>query len=310
MEEIGAGFKVVLGTLPQAHTCDNLLELPDYWDALCTKHGLPVDTHGEAAVAVVAELEACLHSRFQMAVNECDAYGLDEAADGAGLADRAFAMARPGAHAQRSGCEPSAGRSSAEDAFNAAVGRAPGMCSGCQVSTQAAQQQQQPQWARQHPSGARDDDDDDLMLETLLADTAHIGVEPDPPPATRRAAAAPQALAQPRPAASTTATSASSAAATAATQSLVTIEALEREVMGEATAEVVDLITELGGVDDLITELGVGSTLAESSSSARPRLTTTDLRPGPPALDRGDSKVTSSGVELDLDLELESLDLL
>lgn len=29
-----AEHKRMLGMLPQAHTCDNLLELPNYWEAL------------------------------------------------------------------------------------------------------------------------------------------------------------------------------------------------------------------------------------------------------------------------------------
>lgn len=29
-----AQHKAQLGTLPQAHTCDNLLELPNYWESL------------------------------------------------------------------------------------------------------------------------------------------------------------------------------------------------------------------------------------------------------------------------------------
>lgn len=34
-----AEHKAQLGMLPQAHTCDNLLELPNYWDALLQVRG-------------------------------------------------------------------------------------------------------------------------------------------------------------------------------------------------------------------------------------------------------------------------------
>jgi hypothetical protein len=73
---------LMLGMLPQAHTCDNLLELPNYWEALCEQRGVPPSTRGAEAATLIAELDDLIHCRMQTAVNECDVYGLDEAAGG------------------------------------------------------------------------------------------------------------------------------------------------------------------------------------------------------------------------------------
>jgi len=70
------------GILPQAHTCDNILELPNYWAALCARHKVaPADCKpGKAHEKLLAELRQLLHRQLTTAVFECDAYGLDEGA--------------------------------------------------------------------------------------------------------------------------------------------------------------------------------------------------------------------------------------
>lgn len=74
----GRRQNATLGMLPQAHTCDNLLELPNYWEALCESRGVPLTTRGAEATALIAELELLLQQRLTMAVHECDVYGLDD----------------------------------------------------------------------------------------------------------------------------------------------------------------------------------------------------------------------------------------
>lgn len=67
------------GMLPQAHTCANTLELPNYYAAVAMRRGesAQADT---ASPELEAELEAVLEDRFIMAIEGCDQYGLDELA--------------------------------------------------------------------------------------------------------------------------------------------------------------------------------------------------------------------------------------
>ncbi|KXZ53241.1 hypothetical protein GPECTOR_7g1135 [Gonium pectorale] len=80
--------KATLGMLPQAHTCDNLLELPNYWESLLAVRGV---RGGPAAIArgtttvtdgQLAELRAearrILDDRLEIAVSNFQGYGLDE----------------------------------------------------------------------------------------------------------------------------------------------------------------------------------------------------------------------------------------
>ncbi len=73
-----AEHKVQLGMLPQAHTCDNLLELPNYWHALRQVRG---HAAGQLDAGTQAALEAeCLRildDRLTLAIT-CSGYGLDE----------------------------------------------------------------------------------------------------------------------------------------------------------------------------------------------------------------------------------------
>jgi len=67
------------GKLPQAHTCDNILELPNYYAALRAKRGLPEG--GRADASLLRELRQVVQQRFETAVTECGSYGLDDGAE-------------------------------------------------------------------------------------------------------------------------------------------------------------------------------------------------------------------------------------
>lgn len=83
---IGAkDHKKTLGMLPQAHTCENILELPNYWQCMCALRG--VDEHGGGEdpaefAALKKELLKTVEARFRLAVENCDSYGLDDGVGG------------------------------------------------------------------------------------------------------------------------------------------------------------------------------------------------------------------------------------
>jgi len=72
----------MLGMLPQAHTCENILELPNYWEALLrTKFPQATDAtaiSGSEKSHLYAELKKVLEERLMLAVTSCNSYGLDE----------------------------------------------------------------------------------------------------------------------------------------------------------------------------------------------------------------------------------------
>ncbi|GIL74172.1 hypothetical protein Vretimale_4802 [Volvox reticuliferus] len=83
-----AEHRATLGMLPQAHTCDNLLELPNYWESLLAVRGV---RGGPTAVArgtaqlteeqladLRAETRRILADRLEVAVLNFQGYGLDE----------------------------------------------------------------------------------------------------------------------------------------------------------------------------------------------------------------------------------------
>ena len=73
----------MLGMLPQAHTCDNVLELPDYWGALCAKKGVNADDDAaRRRKELLKELRDVIDARLRTAVLECAEYGLDEPGGG------------------------------------------------------------------------------------------------------------------------------------------------------------------------------------------------------------------------------------
>ena len=61
-----------LGMLPQAHTCNNTLELPNYWESL---QALDKKASRQQLEADVREL---LAGHLEMAITECGEYGLDQ----------------------------------------------------------------------------------------------------------------------------------------------------------------------------------------------------------------------------------------
>lgn len=78
--------------LLQAHTCDNLLELPNYWESLLHMRGVrggpAAVARGNASVTAeqLAELREetrrILDERLSLAVMNFEGYGLDERASG------------------------------------------------------------------------------------------------------------------------------------------------------------------------------------------------------------------------------------
>ncbi|GIL54422.1 hypothetical protein Vafri_9959 [Volvox africanus] len=89
-----AEHRATLGMLPQAHTCDNLLELPNYWESLLAVRGV---RGGPTAVArgtaqlteeqmtdLRAETRRILADRLEVAVLNFQGYGLDERSGGGG----------------------------------------------------------------------------------------------------------------------------------------------------------------------------------------------------------------------------------
>jgi HECT-domain (ubiquitin-transferase) len=50
-----AAYELVLGRIPSSHTCDNVLEVPDYWTALISKHKqLHASSNGKQAASASA----------------------------------------------------------------------------------------------------------------------------------------------------------------------------------------------------------------------------------------------------------------
>ena len=87
--------KRMLGTLPQAHTCSNTLELPNYYaslQALAEAKQLPVNMQGNGDEKHLTEcLRKLLHSKFTMAMDNTAGYALDDAAqEGAANATGTF----------------------------------------------------------------------------------------------------------------------------------------------------------------------------------------------------------------------------
>ncbi|QDZ23575.1 ubiquitin-protein ligase [Chloropicon primus] len=79
--------KNLLKTLPQAHTCENLLEIPNYWESLLHVKGTPDNFwnlgQGEKD-ELLKELRETMDDRLTFAVSNCDTYGLDTLEEGAG----------------------------------------------------------------------------------------------------------------------------------------------------------------------------------------------------------------------------------
>ena len=61
--------------MPQAHTCDNILELPNYWQSLKALR----KSSGADEAALVAELRAIINDKVKTAYSLSDGFGLDTA---------------------------------------------------------------------------------------------------------------------------------------------------------------------------------------------------------------------------------------
>eukprot|EP00434_Breviolum_minutum_P015749 symbB.v1.2.013876.t1/scaffold991.1/size149480/11 len=75
----------MLGKLPQAHTCTNTLELPNYYESLQELMGKECGRYepqeGKATRALMTELKNLLKERLHTAINETDSYELDATED-------------------------------------------------------------------------------------------------------------------------------------------------------------------------------------------------------------------------------------
>ena len=65
--------------MPQAHTCDNILELPNYWQSLQAVRKID-DPEGNNA-KLVKELREIIRAKVEMAFSLSDGFGLDMAFD-------------------------------------------------------------------------------------------------------------------------------------------------------------------------------------------------------------------------------------
>ena len=63
--------------LVQAHTCDNILELPNYQESLLAMHNV-TDEVVEMTDELEHRLRNILDDRLKLAVTCCNGYGLDE----------------------------------------------------------------------------------------------------------------------------------------------------------------------------------------------------------------------------------------
>ncbi|KAH7476450.1 E3 ubiquitin-protein ligase SMURF2 [Phytophthora ramorum] len=73
-----------LQMLPQAHTCDNTLELPHYWKSLCWREQHDED---KRSAALEEELALLLRKKLQDAVEYSSGYGLDGTSEVTGVLD-------------------------------------------------------------------------------------------------------------------------------------------------------------------------------------------------------------------------------
>ena len=299
-----------LGMLPQAHTCDNLLELPNYWEALCEEHGMPLEARGTEAAALLAELEQLLQQRLMTAVHECDDYGLDEGGtlpvrqQLAPMPSVSVALGVGACAGIQSSCGLRTG-SAARDTTNTAVSQ------GLPVSTGYAPLTGPPSdISDDAPDVVRalDEHDDEDELDTLLA-----GFDDSPRPAATRVDVAPAPAQLPAPVAAPPRPAPLPVAARSAAADHVPVAA--PVAARRSPADYLDEfdIGDDDNVDDLIMQLGDDFSPATSPSPTPAVATPRDVAPlsrivPPPRRDDSSaSKLTAA--EIDLDLEIEALDL-
>lgn len=63
------------GAFLQAHTCDNILELPNYQESLLAVNN---QTNGSMKLDLEQKLKSIINDRLKLAVTCCHSYGLDE----------------------------------------------------------------------------------------------------------------------------------------------------------------------------------------------------------------------------------------
>ncbi|KAL0049423.1 hypothetical protein WJX82_002077 [Trebouxia sp. C0006] len=66
---------IMLSRLPQAHTCENILELPNYQESLLAVHG---DADSLLADEMKEKLKSIIDDRLRLAITCCNSYGLDD----------------------------------------------------------------------------------------------------------------------------------------------------------------------------------------------------------------------------------------
>eukprot|EP00736_Rhodelphis_marinus_P001613 Rmarinus@m.22463 len=91
-----ADTRTELGALPEAHTCDNLLEVPNYWDAL-VRTRCPVGWSScsqQEKQSLAQELRKIVRDRLLLAIAECEGYGLDDLDDVRSRSARSFIRSR------------------------------------------------------------------------------------------------------------------------------------------------------------------------------------------------------------------------
>ena len=319
--------KLTLGMLPQAHTCDNLLELPNYYEALVeTKRGNATTTSSSssssaaaaATPALVAELEAILQQRLTTAVHECDVYGLDDTGGGGGHGGGGQSPEFFSAVPERADTCLTIGSRAVgfESALGAPPPPPPAACGGCRTitsttttTTAAVQPATTTVAAIQRPLSPESDELDDL--DDLLASTPRRGDEVssittaiDPlsmttdhlldehqPRVPQPVLSMPPPMIQEQPSTDQRRVSALRAA-------------------DDDDLDMDDLIRDIGGIESI------------GTSPPRQRQAVPAAQPQPTVIGRDDSRVTAGAVDLsmrsgvnddiddfDIDAELEQLEL-
>lgn len=60
----------------QAHTCENILELPNYQESLLAVHGEATDSW--LTCEMKEKLKSIIDDRLRLAITCCNSYGLDD----------------------------------------------------------------------------------------------------------------------------------------------------------------------------------------------------------------------------------------
>ena len=74
----------MLAMIPQSHTCDNILELPNYWEALLKTRPPPSENDEQHLAMLREELRRVLKEKLALAIANAHGYGLDSLEGGGG----------------------------------------------------------------------------------------------------------------------------------------------------------------------------------------------------------------------------------